>query len=345
MQTPLSSVALTELSIAPRWVTRYFFEPIDRIGQVLLWSSTTFSVTLGTIQFFLIIVTRIIPHFALLGCQFSRISRALFKYPHWVLLLWTIFLVWVNIYSVKKTRQAYKELRVWAISIRFSWRGRNGERRTFTLRHLTMEWSNTKKNIPSLRVLSIAVFQCIALVWQRINPDQQVSSSGALAVEHSGETMAAVMTVISEGPSCLSDAGPPVKEQATVASGIFATVLSACQIRLVGPTGKTRVIDLQHRACLPLWLYLIARTATGGWVSVGSILQDVYGYDGVVINEQTGEVQDPKVRIKDRFHNQCATLRRLIEDACVEVGLRKTNIFHQKNEHKTSYWRLLMMYT
>ena len=100
------------------------------------------------------------------------------------------------------------------------------------------------------------------------------------------------------------------------------------------------MIDLQHRACLPLWLYLIAQTATGGWVSVGSILQDVYGYDGVVINEQTGEVQDPKVRIKDRFHNQCATLRRLIEDACVEVGLPKTNIFHQKNEHKTSYWRL-----
>jgi hypothetical protein len=70
-------------------------------------------------------------------------------------------------------------------------------------------------------------------------------------------------------------------------------------------------------------------------------LQDVYGYDGVVINPKTGEAEDPKVRIKDRFHNQCATLRGLVEEACVEVGLPYVpNIFCQQNRNKTSYWRL-----
>jgi hypothetical protein len=149
---------------------------------------------------------------------------------------------------------------------------------------------------------------------------------------------AAVMTMLSEGESCVSDAGTPAEEQASVVSGIFGTVLSACQIRVVGPTGREKVIDLQHRVFLPLWLYLVVRTFAGGWVSVGDILRDVYGYRGWVNNVKTGQREDPKESLLNNFHQQRFALSKEINKALVEVGLPQTNLFRNERGKKTFFW-------
>jgi hypothetical protein len=159
-----------------------------------------------------------------------------------------------------------------------------------------------------------------------------------ISVESSNETEVAVMTVLTE--VCEAEASPPIEERQPVVTAILGTVISSCQIRFVGPTGKEKVIDLRGSPFLLLWIYLIARTVSGGWVRVGDLLADVYGYDGPIKDEKTGLMDDPKERLQNRFHDHHRVLRGLFDDAQDEVGLPRTKVLLCKREEKTSWWRL-----
>jgi hypothetical protein len=336
MSKPSISLSSTGASTVQRRFERYLGEPIDRIGFALLWSATTTSVVLGTLHLSLLIITRILPHFALIwAISFPTSLETFSGTPMGMLIMSLGFLCWMNVYSIKQTRQAYKELRVWVVSIRFSWTDRQGSQHTLHL--LTAVWSKTKKNIPSVRVFALALLQCVVLAWQQAQKSQQACYSGALGIINEDEAMTAVMTTLSceqvaVGAS-VSTVDPP-----SVACGIFGTVVGTCQIRVVGPTGQQKVIDVERRAFFPLWSYLITRTLTGGWVGIKNILEDVYGYDGVVENKKTGQMEDPKQRLLNRFHQQRSVLNKEIKSALVEVGLAPTDLLRRKQSENTSFW-------
>lgn len=339
MQTLLSSKLPIKLPAIPKRVEHYFVEPVDHIGYAIVWSSTMAAVALGSMRFVLIIVLRILPHFARLwAASFPTSVGAFSSTPIGLLFCCGIFFGLLNVYSVKQTRKAYKELHVWVISIRESWTSADGEQHTF--QQLIIVWrTKTSKNIQDLCVLCVTTFQCIGMIWRYLHQeDQQLSFSGAKMVLNGDEMAAIVMTAISKGRSGRSDPDVPAVEQTPpVTPGIFGSVLSACQIRVVGPTGKEKVIDLERRKCLPPWVYLIARTLTGGWVSVDDLVK-VYECDGWVDSEEIGQREDLRDRLRNRFNQQRFTLMKEINLALEEVGLPPTDLFRKDQRNDTYYW-------
>jgi hypothetical protein len=329
MQTSLSSKLPIKLPAIPKKVERYFVEPFDHIGLAIVWSSTTASVVLGSMRFVLIIVTRILPHFARLwAASFPTSGGDFASTPIGLLFSCTIFFCLLNVYSVKQTRKAYKELHVWVISIRHSWIGKDGEQHT--LNHLTVALSGTKKNMSRLR--DMALSQCLSLLRQHELQDQ--SSSSTVAVVNDNEMTATMMTTISsEEVDCVSDIGASTGQQASVVSGIFGTVLSSFQIRVVGPTGLTSVIDLRRRPYRLLWLYLVAFFFIQQSVCVGDLRRDVYDYDDE-------EDEDKKKKLRNRFHRHCSTLREEINVALCKVGLPETNPLRCDFADGTTFWHL-----
>jgi hypothetical protein len=64
----------------------------------------------------------------------------------------------------------------------------------------------------------------------------------------------------------------------------------------------------------------------------------VYDYDEWVDNKKTGQREDPKKRLLNRFHQQRSELRKEINSALVEVELPKTDLLRKKQNSGTSFW-------
>ena len=282
---------------------KYVIEPTERIVFVLLWGGATAYLTLWLIIFF----ETIILHFShIWATSFPTSIEHFWHTPIALALACVLVLCWTIVYTAKQTKQAYRELCVWMVSNTLF------QRLAWTFRRA--------QEIASFLHLSVVV--------------QSVETSSESEIPAKGGTLQAL------GPSCVSRLSVLPEEQVLVSPGIFGTVLSTCQIRVVGPTGREKVVELCYSSPHPLWLYLVARAEASNPVTTSDILRDLYGYSGLVENPKTGQMEDPKARLLNRFHYLRRSLQSRISEACAEVGHPETKILLSEKRQGTTDFRL-----
>jgi hypothetical protein len=156
---------------------------------------------------------------------------------------------------------------------------------------------------------------------------------------HLTSTPESVPAPFHDGENTLVEHVFPEATSLTRSPGIYVSALNFGQIHIIGPTGKEKVIEMQHRALFPLWLYLVTQTHNGKWARVADIHHDIYGYDEHNDSE--------KKHISNRLRDHCRRLQDLIEKALIDVewGTLNERLLLCKQQGQTTVRRICDLFT
>src|SRR5579884_605432 len=328
---PQLTIAIDPSKRIPSWFSRWS-EPIDHIGHLVLLRFTSVSILLQDLV--LLLQIRDIP----LSVAWSRIWNKSMAMPSWlpfwqVPLFQLVILVLINTvglsYVHAHERKCYDEFKLWIATKWWVYTGSARLLATYIRRRFSfLTLYNDVGTLDMTLVLPSSPPAFTVRVTEEL-PRALPSPHGEMQQQATHpEGTAHPSTTHTLNKRSL------VRSAEVIRSKVRASIrlLHRFCFKLINGMGNSEIVEFLSNCQQQLMLYFATFSRSGRWIAIEKIRTDLYEWEKADDEERKKIIQ--------KFHQHCARVRKKINKAAAKLGVTVDDLFEQKMENNTSWWRL-----